>query len=134
MDKVSKEQRSYNMSRIKSKNTRLEIKVFEALELNNLKFLKHYKDLPGKPDVVFFEKKIAVFIDSDFWHGWRFKDWQARLPNSYWLNKISQNIERDRKSRIKLRRMGWKVIRIWEHQLIKNEKRVINKLLGHVER
>jgi len=111
-DFISKEARSALMSRIRSKNTGIERTVFKLLRSRGLKFRRHCADLPGCPDVAFPEQQIAVFLDGDFWHGRSFSRWRRRLKN-YWRNKIEKNIRRDRLSRRKLRRRGWRVVRIW---------------------
>lgn len=129
MDRMTVKQRSYTMSRIRSKNTLAERLVFVALRKNKIKFLKHYDKLPGKPDVVILEKKLAVFIDGDFWHGWRFNVWGEKLPQIYWQNKIKNNIIRDASNRRALKAKGWKIMRIWEHQLEKNLDKTIEKML-----
>ncbi len=103
------------MSRIKSTNTQLEQKFFEILDRKNISYIKHPK-IFGKPDCQIGEN-ILVFIDSDFWHGWRFSFWKSRLPPKYWVDKIASNIKRDQKKFRKLRKYGYKVIRVWEHQL-----------------
>jgi DNA mismatch endonuclease (patch repair protein) len=77
------------------------------------------KELPGCPDFVFQRKRVAVFVDGDFWHGWHYPTWEHKL-NPYWRNKIAGNRRRDQYNFRKLRRMGWEVIRLWEHT-IKND-------------
>jgi DNA mismatch endonuclease (patch repair protein) len=79
-------------------------------------FEQHATDLPGRPDIVFREKRIAVFIDGSFWHGWRFPLWQGKLTPK-WAEKIAANRSRDQRNFRSLRRLGWKVMRIWEHQI-----------------
>lgn len=75
-------------------------------------------------------KKIAVFIDGDFWHGYQFEKNRKRLPKKYWVEKIENNINRDKKNRAKLRRDGWRVLRIWEHEIKKDSERAIRKVVG----
>lgn len=115
-DNLTPEQRSYCMSRIKGKDTGLEVQVRSALHIHGLRFRKHVKDLPGKPDIVFTKARLAVFIDGDFWHGYRFPSWENKVSD-FWKKKISQNIERDARHHRKLRKMGWTVIRLWQHEL-----------------
>ena len=129
MDRMSPKQRSYTMSRIRSKNTLVEEMVFNALRRNKIIFLKHYGKLQGKPDVVILKRKLAVFIDGDFWHGWRFKAWGHKLPKKYWHDKIKNNIIRDRRNRRALKAQGWKILRIWEHQLERDLEKTIEKVL-----
>lgn len=115
-DVMTAEQRSRVMSRNRGKNTSPERYVHELAEAAGLSFLKHEDSLPGKPDLVFGEQRLAVFIDGDFWHGWRFPIWEHRL-SEFWREKIRKNRERDRRNFRKLRRMGWRVLRLWEHQV-----------------
>jgi DNA mismatch endonuclease, patch repair protein len=113
-DRMTPKQRSYCMSRVKSKNTSLEMLLATELKKRKLKFQCHAGDLPGKPDFVFKRAKVIVFVDGDFWHGWHFEKWKHKL-SPYWLDKISGNRRRDQAHFRKLRRMGWKVLRVWEH-------------------
>jgi DNA mismatch endonuclease (patch repair protein) len=105
------------MSRIRATDTELEKRVFRHLRREGIYFQKHYKNAPGKPDIALPNKKIAVFIDGDFWHGWRFAVREKSLPKEYWREKIRGNIKRDQRHKAALRRKGWRVLRVWEHQL-----------------
>lgn len=125
MDNLTKDQRRLNMSRIRSSNTKLEQSFLDLLNENNISFTDHPK-LYGKPDYQIGDK-LLIFVDSDFWHGWHFNQWKNRLPKKYWVQKIKANIVRDRRKFQKLKRSGFLVIRIWEHEL-KNKMKVINKL------
>lgn len=123
---MTTEQRSRVMSRNRGKDTSPEAFLNELLIAGGLGFTRHEASLPGKPDFVFPGKKLAVFVDGDFWHGWRFPIWQHRMA-PFWRDKIARNRERDRRNFRRLRRMGWQVLRIWEHQ-------VEEDLIGCVER
>jgi len=127
MDKHTAAERSYNMSRIKSKNTKPELFVFSTLDNLNIQYEKHYNTL-GKPDVAFPDKKIAVFINGEFWHGKRFKI-EKKFYQKFWQDKIRKNIIRDRKNYKHLNENGWKVIKIWDKDLKKNPEKEINKIL-----
>ena len=127
-DNLTPEQRSLCMSRIKGKDTRLEILVRSELHRRGLRFRKHVKQLPGKPDIVFTKAKVAVFIDGDFWHGYRFPAWEYKVSD-FWKQKISKNRERDTKNRRKLRNMGWTVIHLWQHEIYNNFEKSINKII-----
>ncbi|MHB8783727.1 MAG: very short patch repair endonuclease [Desulfobacteria bacterium] len=118
-DRMTPSQRSYCMSRVRSRNTSLEVLVAEELRRRKLLFKCHVEELPGCPDIVFQRKRVAVFVDGDFWHGWRYPTWEHKL-NPYWRDKIAGNRRRDQKNFRKLRRLGWAVIRLWEHT-IKND-------------
>lgn len=115
-DNLTPEQRRYCMSSIKGKDTGPETRVRSELHKRGFRFRKHIKALPGQPDVVFTKAKVAVFIDGDFWHGYRFPTWEHKVSD-FWKTKISKNRERDVKNHRRLRDMGWKVIRLWQHDL-----------------
>lgn len=136
MDVFNKQKRSEIMSHIRSKNTKVEVLVFRYLNRKGIYFQKHYKKAAGSPDIALPRKKIAVFIDGDFWHGYRFNGFKDRLPKKYWLDKIGSNIERDRHNKRLLRKNGWRVLRIWEHELKKTRiedtmDRIISFLNDH---
>lgn len=115
------------MSRIKGKDTGLEVRVRSELHKRGFRFRKHVKELPGKPDVVFSKAKVAVFIDGDFWHGYRFPLWEHKVSD-FWKQKIAKNRERDRRNHRMLRAMGWTVIRLWQHDLERDFERCIDKI------
>lgn len=132
MDVFSKKKRSEIMSKIRSKDTKLEkdfLKLISsALYPKGMRYRKHYAKLPGKPDVAFVNKKVAVFIDGDFWHGYKFTAQKQRLPKKYWIKKIENNIARDRKINRELKKAGWKVVRIWEHEIKKDAAKAVLKI------
>lgn len=133
-DVFTKSKRSEIMSKIRSKNTKLETYFCKLLSKtiykDGYRFRKNYKKVLGCPDIAFPKYKIAVFIDGDFWHGYNFKLASSRLPKVYWQDKISGNMMRDKTVTKELRRQGWKVIRIWEHQVKKNPQISINKIIN----
>jgi DNA mismatch endonuclease (patch repair protein) len=116
------------MSRIKGKNTNPEIIIFKMLNKRGVYFAKHVKDLPGQPDVVFRRAKLVVFIDGDFWHGWRFPLWQHKLSEE-WRKKIAATRDRDQRNFRELRKHGWKVIRIWEHQIERSPDDCVDRIM-----
>ncbi|NTV40949.1 MAG: very short patch repair endonuclease [Candidatus Moranbacteria bacterium] len=128
-DVFSKEKRSEIMSKIRSKNTKAEMDVFSALRKEGVYFQKHYKKALGCLDIALPRKKIAIFIDGDFWHGRHFESWVDRMPNKYWKEKIANNIKRDRKNSFLLKKDGWRVKRIWETQVEKDLGGVIKKIV-----
>jgi DNA mismatch endonuclease (patch repair protein) len=132
-DNLTPEQRSYCMSRIKGKDTGLEVRVRSELHKRGLRFRKHVKELPGRPDIVFSRARVAVFIDGDFWHGYRFPAWKDKVSD-FWKKKISENRERDKKNHRKLREMGWMVIRLWQHELKKDFSSCIEKIVASVRK
>lgn len=130
-DNLTPEQRSYCMSRIKGKDTGLEMRVRSELHRRGFRFRKHVKELPGKPDVVFTKAKVAVFIDGDFWHGYRFPSWEHKVSD-FWKQKINKNRERDRKNHRELKEMGWTVIRLWQHDLERDFQECIERIIAAV--
>ncbi|TRZ93425.1 DNA mismatch endonuclease Vsr [bacterium] len=128
MDNLSKADRRKNMQNIRSKNTGIEKTIFGLLKKNKIKYKKHYPVI-GKPDVAFPNKKVAVFLDSDFWHGWNFPRWKNKLPKVYWRDKIERNRKRDKSNFLALRNSGWKAIRIWSHEIERNPGECLRKIL-----
>ena len=131
MGKRSKEVVSYNMSRIRSKDTQLERKLEEIVKKIGLDYEKHYK-LVGKPDFVFPKLKIALFADSHFWHGYNWNDLKKTIKTNrdFWIKKIERNIERDREVNETLQSLGWNVIRFWEHEIFRHPEDCLKKILG----
>lgn len=118
MDRISIEQRSKNMAAVKSRgNKSTELKLVALFRKNKITgWRRHYKRLKGTPDFAFPKHKLAVFIDGCFWHGCK----QSKLPTSnrsFWKKKITSNKERDRRVNKNIRAKGWKVVRIWEHEI-----------------
>jgi DNA mismatch endonuclease (patch repair protein) len=123
-DVFDSEKRSEIMSAIRSKNTKAELIVFSYLRKNKVHFLKHYSRAPGKPDIAVPRKKLACFIDGDFWHGRSVHDIARRRgENDYWSRKIAKNIERDAMQRSELKLNGWKVLSVWESDIMRKKTR-----------
>jgi len=108
------------MSHIRSKNTAIEKLVLTKLRAKRLYFRRHYCKAPGNPDIALPKQKKAVFIDGDFWHGYKYDSFKKNAYPVYGGLKFEGNIKRDGKYMFKLRRKGWKVLRIWEHELDRN--------------
>lgn len=124
MDNLTKEQRRKNMQHIRSKDTSIEVKLRKALWNRGYRYRKNDKRLPGKPDIVLTKYKIAIFCDSEFFHG---KDWEVLKPrlekgnnSQFWISKISRNRERDDEVNKRLLFEGWTVIRFWGKDIQKN--------------
>ena len=132
-DFMSPETRSRVMSRIRGRGTGLELEVASELKKRGVRWESHSQDIPGRPDFLFRTQKVALFVDGDFWHGWRFPLWRDKLSEP-WEVKIQANRARDRKNYQKLRRRGSMVIRIWEHQIKKDKERYIQKVLDMLDR
>ena len=124
MDNLTKEQRHKNMVNIKSENTSIEICLRKALWKKGYRYMGNYKKLPGKPDIVLTKYKIAIFCDSEFFHG---KNWEVLKPriekgsnSDFWIKKINRNRERDDEVNKQLLFLGWTVIRFWGNDIKKN--------------
>jgi len=128
MDIVTPAVRSRMMAAVKCKNTSLEKSVFSALTKRGVQFRRHYKNLPGTPDVAFPRAKKAIFIDGDFWHGYRYPAWKCKITSNFWREKIEANRLRDRRNFARLRRLGWKVMRVWEHDMKYNPANTLQKI------
>ena len=124
LDNLTSEQRRKNMQNIKSHDTEIEILLRKALWDRGYRYRKNYTKLPGKPDVAITKYKIAVFCDSEFFHG---KDWENQLErlkrsnnSEYWIGKISRNMKHDDEVNKELQFLGWTVIRFWGNDIKKN--------------
>ena len=120
---------SKNMQKIHSKDTSIELQLRKALWHKGYRYRKNYKFLPGSPDIVLTKYKIAIFCDSEFFHG---KDWEVLKPrleqssnSEFWIKKISRNRERDDEVNKKLLFMGWTVIRFWGNDIKKNTEECV---------
>jgi DNA mismatch endonuclease, patch repair protein len=130
-DHLTPAQRSRAMKRVKLTNGSLEKLVQGELRVRGLTFRCNVRTLPGRPDIVFTNKKVAVFVDGDFWHGWRLPTWEHKL-SPFWRDKLRTNRARDRRNFRRLRSHGWKVIRLWQHQIITNIEDSIARITGTV--
>lgn len=122
MDKLTPEQRHKNMKAIKSKDSEIELMLRQELWKRGLRYRKNVKSVFGHPDIAFIGRKVAVFCDSEFWHGY---DWETRKNDiksnrDFWTTKIERNIERDKEVNSVLSAEGWTVIRFWGKEIKKN--------------
>ncbi|MCM1159277.1 MAG: very short patch repair endonuclease [Clostridium sp.] len=130
---------SKNMSRIRSKDTSIEVRLRKALWHKGYRYRKNYKELPGSPDIALTKYKIAIFCDSEFFHG---KDWEvlkARLEKGsnpdYWIKKIARNRDRDIENDKKLLFLGWTVVHFWGKDILENTEecvRVIEEVVWDI--
>lgn len=125
-DVFSVETRSWIMSRIRSKHTTIDLKMKKFLNELHCGY-KMYPKMYGNPDFVIKNKRIVIFCDGDFWHGYKYSE-KNKPMKKYWKDKIEHNIKRDKKISRKLRRHGWSVLRIWEHDIHKNPDKCIGKI------
>lgn len=141
-DRLTGKERSWNMSRIRSRNTRPEIIARSILHCLGYRFRLHRNDLPGSPDIVLPKYRTVIFAHGCFWH--RHKNcryaYNPKSRTGFWRKKFRENVERDKRTRLALRRSGWKVIVVWECELNKPDnlimrfKREINRRTGRTAR
>ena len=124
MDVLTPEQRRKSMRGNRSKDTSIEVLLRKTLWHKGYRYRKNYKKLPGSPDIALTKQKVAVFCDSEFWHG---KDWEDKRPRlqrgnnpDFWIKKIEKNMQRDRENDQKLNSLGWTVIHFWGDEIKKN--------------
>lgn len=124
------EQITKNMKNVKSKDSQIEIALRKELWKRNLRYRKNVPTVFGKPDIAFIGKKIAVFVDSEFWHGynWKTKQNEIKSNRDFWILKIERNIQRDIEVTRRLESEGWTVIRIWGNEIKNNVVVVANKI------
>ena len=122
MDKFSKEQRSFIMSKIRGKDTKEERLLAKALWARGHRYRKNNKKVFGTPDITFKKYKIAIFIDGEFFHGFNWVERREKIQSNrdYWIPKIERNMQRDREVNAYLIERGWKVIRFWSTFIKKN--------------
>ena len=115
----TKEQISYNMQQVKSKDTKIEVMLRKELWSRGLRYQKNSKKVFGKPDIVFIGKKVAVFCDSEFWHGydWDNKKNDIQSRREFWVPKIERNMQRDIEVTTRLTQEGWTVLRFWGNEI-----------------
>ncbi len=126
-DNLTKEQRSLNMSRIRSKWTKQEVAVHKSLSRNKIKHNMHPKIL-GSPDLILKSQKVAVFIHGCFWHRCSKCFKKPKTNRKYWLPKIKKNTERDRRNAKLLKSFGFRIITVWEHE-IKKDPGILLKMI-----
>ena len=128
-------QRSELMGKIKSQNTKPELKLKKALWNLGYRYRKNVKKLPGSPDIVFSKHQLAIFVDGEFWHGYNWSDKKTRIKTNreFWIPKIERNIQRDKLNNKLLINDGWHVIRFWEHELKKDFEGCLKKVIVYLQ-
>ncbi len=129
MDNLTPEQRRLNMQRIHSTGTQAELLLMGELKKRGLSFTTYDKTVIGKPDIVFPERKVAVFVDSDFWHGNPKRFIAPQTNVEYWTRKIERNKKRDRQVNSQLKKEGWHVVRVWDYDVKRRLELCIGKIL-----
>lgn len=130
MDRLTKEQRTKNMRAVKNKGSKIEVTLAKAMWDAGLRYRKNDLTVFGKPDFTFKGLKIAVFCDSEFWHG---KDWERHKEDhksnvDFWIPKIERNMARDKEVTDKLQNEGWTVVRFWGKDILKKTDECLNKV------
>lgn len=134
MDKLTKEQRRKNMQAVKSKDSKIELKLRKALWNIGFRYRKNYSKLIGKPDIVLLSQKIAIFCDSEFWHGfnWKVRRNDIKSNKDFWIKKIEGNMRRDEEVNEKLKSEGWTVIRFWGKEIDKDVDSCVKKVIDTI--
>ena len=128
--KKTKEQISFNMKRVKHKDSEIEITLRKELWARGLRYRKNVNRIFGKPDIAFIGKKIAVFCDSEFWHGydWDHKSQEIKSRRGFWIPKIERNMQRDIEVTQALEKDGWLVLRFWGKEIKANCQACADKI------
>lgn len=123
-------ERSKIMKAIKRKDTQVELLLRKALYKRGIRYRIDYGKLPGRPDIAVTSKRIAIFCDSEFWHGrnWEEKKEKIKTNREYWIPKIERNIARDKQNNKKLFETGWVVLRFWESEILRSIESVCEKI------
>ncbi len=116
MDRLTRNQRSLLMSKVRQRGTDIELAIAQELRLRGYRFRRNVRGLAGSPDLVFAPEKLAIFVDGDFWHGYNYPRWRHKIQ-PFWRDKIETNRRRDQKNFRRLRRAGWRVVRLWQHEI-----------------
>jgi DNA mismatch endonuclease (patch repair protein) len=132
---TSKE-RSLLMSKIRGSQTKPEILLRKKLWEEGFRYRNNVKKLPGNPDIVINSKKVIIFVDGEFWHGynWEQKKKKIKANRKFWIPKIERNIQRDIENNFKLKKLGYKVFRFWEHEIKKDSHICVRKVLRHLSK
>ncbi len=123
------------MSKIRSRDTKPELIFRKALFARKMRYRVDFKKLPGKPDIVNMTKRFVIFIDGEFWHGYNWEEKKVRIKSNreFWIPKIERNMQRDKEINKKLKHMGFRVFRFWEHEIRKDLDSCLQKVISHVE-
>ena len=132
--RTKEEQRRYNMSRIRSTETKIEANFRKALWHEGIRYRKNYRLLPGAPDIVITKYKIAIFCDGEFWHGknWDIKKAKIQVNRDYWITKIEKTINHDKKINQLLQASGWTVLRFWGNEIKKDLNSCVDEVIAAV--
>ena len=134
--KKTQEQIHYNMQRVKSKDSEIEKILRNALWNKGYRYRKNVKDVFGHPDIAFKSKKVAIFCDSEFWHGydWERKKNEIKTRQDFWIPKIERNMQRDKEVNMKLSEEGWTVLRFWGTEIKKQTENCVKEIEKCIKR
>lgn len=124
------------MSKVRLKNGKAETILAKRLWHEGYRYRRNYKKLPGSPDIALTKYRIAVFVDGEFWHGENWEERKAKLKHNreYWIEKIEENMARDRRVDGQLQEMGWITIHFWEKQVLMMTDTCVNIILGSIKK
>lgn len=119
------------MSKVRIKNGKAETILAKKIWHKGYRYRRNYKKLPGSPDVSILRYRVAVFVDGEFWHGENWEERKAKLKHNreYWIEKIEENMARDKRVDAQLQELGWIPIHFWEKQVLKNTDECVNTIL-----
>ena len=131
----TREQIHFNMQRVKNKDSEIELILRRGLRKRNLRYRKNVKTIYGHPDIAFIEKKIAIFVDSEFWHGYDFEHRKEdfKTNQNFWITKIERNMTRDREVNEHLQSAGWTVLRFWGKEIKKDIERCVEIIVEAIQ-
>lgn len=119
------------MGKVRLKNGKAETILAKRIWHKGYRYRRNYKKLPGSPDIAILRYHIAVFVDGEFWHGENWEERKAKLKHNreYWIEKIEENMARDKRVDAQLKELGWTPIHFWEKQVLKNTDECLNAIL-----
>ena len=135
MDRHTPEQRRKNMQAVKCRDTAIEVLLRRELWARGIRYRKNVKNICGKPDIAFKGKKVAVFCDSEFFHGydWEHKKDEIKSNRDFWIPKIERNMERDKEVNAVLEADGWIVLRFWGNEIKRNVSACADRIVSTLE-
>lgn len=134
-DRHTPEQRKRNMQSVRSKDSKIELKLRRALWAAGVRYRLHVRSLPGNPDLVMARARLVIFVDSEFWHGhdWEHRKHDIKSNKEFWITKIERNISRDIEVTKQLESAGWKVLRFWGMSISRDVDSVVSEILKHAK-
>ena len=132
---ITTEDISKRMANVSLKGGKSETMLARAIWHMGIRYRKNYKSLPGSPDIAITKYKVAVFVDGEFWHGENWEERKQKLKNNrdYWIEKIEENIARDKRNDAILREMGWTPLHFWEKDIKKDVQKCADKVVDAVQ-